>query len=83
MHNYNFYNGTKPESTVKDVERCILKSSIDPDGISKWDWLSALMTDDLPDDLITYIITHKDVEAIRPMYERLRVEIVGILDKDE
>lgn len=82
MHSYNFYNGTKAESTVEDVERCILKKSIDPDGISKWEWLSALMTDDLPNDLITYILNNKAHPMIRPLYERLRIEINGILDKE-
>ena len=83
MHTWDFYGGRTAYSTVADIERCIVKQSIDPDGIDVYSWVKALSTDDLPLDLITYIIQHKDVEAIRPMYERLRVEIVGILDKDE
>lgn len=83
MHTLNFYGGSKAYSTVSEVESCIVNRSIDSDGVSGFLWVEALFTDDLPLDLITYIIKHKDVEAIRPMYERLRVEIVGILDKDE
>jgi len=83
MHTWTFYGGSKAYSTVAEVESCIVNRSIDSDGISGFLWVEALSTDDLPLDLITYIIKHKDVEAIRPMYERLRVEIVGILDKDE
>ena len=81
MHTWNFYGGNPAASELADIESCILNRSVDLDLIGFCDWIKALSTDDLPIDLITHILTHKDNPIIRPMYERLSTEILGILDK--
>ena len=48
-----FYdNQIEPMSEIEDVEEAIVTRQIDKDLISNWDWVSEILTDDLPHELI-------------------------------
>ena len=80
----NLYDiaASKPVSEVEDVEECLLTRTTDLDGVSNWDWVNMIMTDDVPHQLIEYIVEHKDAPLIAPLYEIVRESISSILDKD-
>ena len=80
----NLYDiaASKPVSEVEDVEECLLTRTTDLDGVSNWDWVKMIMTDDVPHQLIEYIVEHKDAPLIAPLYGIVRESISCILDKD-
>ena len=80
----NLYDiaASKPVSEVEDVEECLLTRTTDLDGVSNWDWVNMIMTDDVPHQLIEYIVEHKDAPLIAPLYDIVRDSISSILDKD-
>jgi hypothetical protein len=79
----NLYDiaASKPVSEVEDVEECLLTRTTDLDGVSNWDWVNMIMTDDVPHQLIEYIVEHKDAPLIAPLYDIVRESISCILDK--
>jgi len=64
-----------------DVEKCILTGFDDPDGISKHDWIAALVEDDTPYHIIEYILKYKKVPEIAPLYDMIYDAISGIINK--
>jgi len=80
----NLYDiaASKPVSEIEDVEECLLTRTTDLDGVSNWDWVNMIMTDDVPHQLIEYIVEHKDAPLIAPLYDIVRESISCILDKD-
>jgi hypothetical protein len=80
----NLYDiaASKPVSEVEDVEECLLTRTTDLDGVSNWDWVNMIMTDDVPHQLIEYIVEHKDAPLIAPLYDIVRESISSILNKD-
>lgn len=78
-----FYdNQIEPMSEIEDVEEAIVTRQIDKDLISNWDWVSEILTDDLPHELIEYILKNKKNPAIVPLYKMVREQISSILDKE-
>ena len=69
-------------SEIEDVEEAIVTRQIDKDLISNWDWVSEILTDDLPHELIEYILKNKTNPAIVPLYKMVREQISSILDKE-
>ena len=78
-----FYdNQIEPMSEIEDVEEAIVTRQIDKDLISNWDWVSEIMTDDAPSDIVEYILKNKTNPAIVPLYKMVREQISSILDKE-
>jgi hypothetical protein len=79
----NLYDiaASKPVSEVEDVEECLLTRTTDLDGVSNWDWVNMIMTDDVPHQIIEHILRNKNDPAIKPLYELFRVVVEGVLDK--
>jgi len=78
-----FYdNLVEPMSEIEDVEEAIVTRQIDKDLISNWDWISEIMTDDAPGDIVEYILKNKTNPAIAPLYAIVREQISSILDKE-
>jgi hypothetical protein len=72
-----------PTETFQGVEKAILNERIDEDGVSNWDWCLAVMNnEDMPFDIVKYILQNKDEPAIKPLYQMVRWTIEGILDKE-
>lgn len=82
MHYIHFYGDSDVISEIEDVEKCIIEGGIDLDGVGRSEWIRALCTDDLPFYLFRHILTHKDDPSIMPLYDLLRDEIGGIMDKE-
>lgn len=76
------YGDIEPQANVQDVEEAILSSKIDPDGVSCYQWSNAICSDDLPLDMIQYIIRNRLDPVIEPLYQMVRTSISSILDKD-
>lgn len=72
----------QPTAEVADVIECIIKRRLDPDGVSNWSWVAAILIDDTPYEIIEYILKHKHEPAIKPLYEIVYAQISGILDKE-
>jgi hypothetical protein len=70
-----------PTAEVSEVIEAIVKRRLDPDGVSNWAWVSAILIDDAPHEIIEYILKNKDEPAIEPLYQILYAQISGILDK--
>jgi hypothetical protein len=71
-----------PTAEVSEVIEAIVKRRLDPDGVSNWAWISAILIDDAPVEIIEYILKHKHEPAVKPLFEIVREQISGILDKE-
>jgi hypothetical protein len=76
-------NYRAPDATLEQVENVILNGGMDCDGISRFEWVDAVMCDDTPYELLDYILKNKHLDAIKPMYKIIANTISGILDKEE
>jgi hypothetical protein len=83
MHSYFYDDNYQPEETPDGVEETILNGYVDRDGVSNWDWCKAIVKDeDMPFDIIEYILQNKNEPAIKPLYQKVRWTIESILDKE-
>lgn len=79
---WRFYEGDEPRSEIEDVEEVILDGGLDHDGISRSMWLTELASQDLPMELMTIILKDKKNPAFKELYQCIRDEIGGFMDKE-
>ena len=79
---WRFYQGDEPRSEIEDVEDVLLTGGMDFDGVTRTSWLRELASQDLPMQMMTIVLKDKNNPAFKELYQCIRDEIGGFLDKE-